>query len=137
MRRTLLAAIGDSNGENPYYNRSANCVEIVLMAAWCRQFVQPVILDVGANVGFIATQLAQILRPQSPRVFSFEPVPFTFQRLLASVRLLGLEDFVYPVCGALSDVAALRHITYSKWNTMFAQVTETMNPRATSSAATR
>lgn len=82
----FICHLGDSNGENPYYNFASSRAEIVLMACWCRQFEEPIVFDVGGNVGFIATQLAQLLRERRPRIFSFEPVPFTFERLLSSVR---------------------------------------------------
>lgn len=118
----FICHLGDSSGENPFYNFTSSRAEIVLMAMWCRQFTEPVILDVGGNVGFVATQLAQLLREQRPHVFSFEPVPLTFQRLLSSVRLLELEDCVYPICSALSDTQTLSRITYSEWDTMFAQI---------------
>lgn len=120
----FICHLGDSNGENPYYNFASSRTEIILMACWCRQFDGPVIFDVGGNVGFIATQLAQLLRERRPRIFSFEPVPFTFERLLSSVRLLKLEEFVYPVCSALSSEPAVARITYSEWDTMFAQINE-------------
>jgi FkbM family methyltransferase len=120
----FICHLGDSNGENPYYNFGSSRTEIILMACWCRQFDEPLIFDVGGNVGFIATQLAQLLRERRPRIFSFEPVPFTFERLLSSVRLLELEEFVHPICSALSSEPSLARITYSEWHTMFAQMTE-------------
>ena len=131
INQPFICHLGDSNGENPYYNFAASRSEIVLMASWCRQFAGPVIVDVGGNVGFVATQLAQLLREQRPQIFSFEPVPLTFQRLTNSIRLLKLEDSVYPICGALSDTTTLTRITYSEWDTMFAQInTDERNARA-------
>lgn len=123
LNQPFICHPGDSNGENPYYNFASSRMEIVIMATWCRQFAEPLMLDVGGNVGFVATQVAQLIRERRPQIFSFEPVPVTFQRLLNSVRLLKLEDFVYPVCCALSDAPTLTRITYSEWDTMFAQVT--------------
>lgn len=124
IRQPFICHLGDSNGENPYYNFESSRTEIILMACWCRQFEDPLIFDVGGNVGFIATQLAQLLRERRPRIFSFEPVPFTFKRLLSSIRLLELEDFVYPVCSAISNEPTLARITYSEWDTMFAQIND-------------
>ena len=46
LNQPYICHIGDSNGENPYYNLESSCMEVVLMAAWCRQFANPVILDV-------------------------------------------------------------------------------------------
>jgi FkbM family methyltransferase len=123
IKQPFICHLGDSNGENPYYNFASSRMEIALMATWCRQFTEPLMIDVGGNVGFVATQIAQLIKERRPRIFSFEPVPLTFQRLLNSVRLLKLEEMVYPVCSALSDAPALTRITYSEWDTMFAQVT--------------
>jgi FkbM family methyltransferase len=123
INQPFICHLGDSNGENPYYNFASSRMEIAIMATWCKQFAEPLMLDVGGNVGFVATQVAQLLRASRPRIFSFEPVPVTFQRLLHSIRLLKLEDFVYPVCSALSDAPTLTRITYSEWDTMLAQVT--------------
>jgi FkbM family methyltransferase len=92
------------------------------MSAWCKQFREPVILDVGGHVGFIATQLALLLRNTKPKIYSFEPVPYTFQRLVESVNLLGLQDYVYPICSALSNDAGIARICYSEWDSMLAQV---------------
>ncbi|MBD0325948.1 MAG: FkbM family methyltransferase [Pyrinomonadaceae bacterium] len=122
LSQPFICHLGDSHGENPYYNFATSRKEIVLMASWCRQFAEPMIVDVGGNVGFVATQLAQLIREQRPRIFSFEPVPLTFQRLTNSIRLLKLEDSVYPICAALSDTTTLARITYSEWDTMFAQI---------------
>ncbi|MDX6693585.1 MAG: hypothetical protein QOF02_1188 [Blastocatellia bacterium] len=124
INQPFICHLGDSNGENPFYNFTSSRAEIVLMSSWCRQFDEPVVLDVGGNVGFVATQMAQLLRDRSPRIFSFEPVPFTFELLSSSVRLLGLEEMVYPICSALSDAPTLARITYSKRDTMFAQMSQ-------------
>jgi FkbM family methyltransferase len=124
INQPFICHLGDSNGENPFYNFTSSRAEIVLMTSWCRQFEEPLVLDVGGNVGFVATQMAQLLRDRRPQIFSFEPVPFTFERLLSSVRLLELEEFVYPICSALSDAPTLARITYSERDTMFAQMSQ-------------
>lgn len=122
MSQPFICHLGDSNGENPFYNFTSSRAEIIMMSSWCRQFEEPVILDVGGNVGFVATQMALLLRDCRPQIFSFEPVPFTFERLLSSVNLLELEEFVYPICSALSDSPTLTRISYSERDTMFAQM---------------
>jgi FkbM family methyltransferase len=117
-----ICYLGDFIGENPYYNRDSGRPEIVLMAAWCRGFERPVIVDVGGNLGFFATQLAQLLRQHQPVIYSFEPVPYTFQRLAQSVRTLGLTPFVQPINCALSSAPGLVCVSYSEKNTMLSRV---------------
>lgn len=118
----FIVHLGDSFGEMPYYNSGTHCQEILLMAAWCRQVQNPLILDVGGHVGFIATQLAQLLKDREPQIYSFEPVPYTFRRLFDSVHALGLEHSIVPLCAALSNRAGLVQLAYSAWDSMFAQV---------------
>src|SRR5437764_4470977 len=77
-----ICHVGDSLGESPYYNPDSHRSEIVLMSAWCEQSSEPVILDVGGHVGFVATQLALLLHGKCPKIYSFEPVPYTFCRLI-------------------------------------------------------
>src|SRR5437879_1510308 len=72
----FIVHLRDSFGEMPYYNLHTHRAEIVVMAAWCRQMENPLIFDVGGHVGFIATQLAQLLNDKKPQIYSFEPVPY-------------------------------------------------------------
>jgi FkbM family methyltransferase len=127
----FIVHLGDFLSENPYYNPSTHRTEILLIASWCQQVEQPIILDVGGHVGFIATQVAQLLKDKHPRIYSFEPVPHTFVRLLETVRLLNLQHSTFPICCALSNKAGLVQISYSEWNSMLAQVfVQEPNPRA-------
>ena len=57
------------------------------------------IFDVGANIGMFT--LFAAARARGARVFSFEPIPPTFQVLSANVELYGLEARVFPF--GLSD----------------------------------
>lgn len=118
----FICHVSDSNGEMPFYNREMGQAELVLMAAWCEQFENPFVLDVGGNVGFIATQLAQLLLYKKPRIFSFEPVSHTLTLLAKSVQGLRLEDFVFPVGCGLGEAPGFAQLSYSKWDTMFAQI---------------
>ena len=58
----FVCHLGDFLGENPFYNRDAFRIELELCAAWLRTEEKPVVFDVGANVGFWSTHLAQCLR---------------------------------------------------------------------------
>ncbi|HXQ36900.1 MAG TPA: FkbM family methyltransferase [Anaerolineales bacterium] len=120
--RPFICHIGDSSGEMPFYNREMAQAELVLMAEWCAHYEHPLIFDIGGNVGFIATQLAQLLLERQPRIFSFEPVPHTLLLLVKSVQLLQLEDYVFPVGSGVGETPQLTEISYSEWNTMFAQI---------------
>jgi FkbM family methyltransferase len=130
VNQPFICHVGDSLGQNPFYNSTTFRDELVLMAAWCQQFAHPIIFDVGGHVGFVSTQLVQLLRHTQPQVFSFEPVPYTFSKLLTTIQLLDLESYIYPICSALSDKPGLVQLSYSTWDTMLAQiVNETPNGR--------
>ena len=92
------------------------------MYSWCADLHRPVIFDIGAHTGFVATQLAQALRSQTPAIFCFEPIPSTFSKLQLSVERLQLEDLITPLPCALSDNCGLLHIRYDEWDSMLAQV---------------
>jgi len=118
----FLCHIGDFIGELPFYNLENCKKEIRVMSLWCGKIDNPVIFDVGANLGFMATQLAQALRSQNPRIIAFEPVPSTFAKLTQSVRCLKLEKYVSAVCCAVSDSCGLCSIAYDPAQSLFAQI---------------
>jgi FkbM family methyltransferase len=126
----FICHLGDLAGEVPFYNRVHSKKEIMLMSSWCSTFENPMIVDVGANNGFIATQVAQLLRHRHPRIYAFEPVPSTFAQLKLSVDRLGLNESVIPVCSALSDTNGIAQICYNPRESVYAQVkSDTANPR--------
>jgi transketolase len=51
-----------------------------------------VILDIGANAGFMALKMARALRSADGVVHAFEPVPSTFSELTNNVELNGLGE---------------------------------------------
>jgi FkbM family methyltransferase len=127
----FICHVGDFAGEVPFYYPAHSKKEIVLMAAWCSTFENPVIVDVGANNGFIATQLAQLLRARNPRIYAFEPVPTTFAQLELSIDRLGLNEFIVPICCALSDANDIAKIFYNPRESLFAQLrADSSNARA-------
>ena len=131
-----ICHLGDFSGEVPFYERNHSAAEILLMSQWCRQVEKPVVFDIGANNGFIATQLAQLLRENSPRIFAFEPVPSTFSSLSRSVRALRLQQLVFPICCAISDNAGASAIAYNPRESLFAQLgNDTSNTRVGSDLA--
>jgi FkbM family methyltransferase len=117
-----ICHVGDLAGEAPFYSAKHSAAEIPLMASWCRQIENPVIFDVGANNGFIATQLAQLLRDQKVHIYAFEPVPSTFAQLKLSVERLDLQNSVMPVCCAISDAPGITKMSYNPRESLFAQI---------------
>jgi FkbM family methyltransferase len=119
----FLCHVGDFAGEVPFYNRAHSCSELRVMAAWCARQTNSVIFDVGANVGFIATQLAQAINGRGCRIIAFEPVYETFTKLTESVHRLGLQSKISTVCCAVSDRAgAVCSIASNQRESLFAHV---------------
>lgn len=126
-----MCAISANFSENPFYNREVFSAELILCAAWLADRKNPIVYDVGANVGFFCTHLAQMLVAQSPKIYAFEPVPDTFCKLSQSVTTLGLRDYIDPIAAAVTNEAAALRLSYSTWNSHFAQVTpDGLNLRA-------
>src|SRR5262245_13150127 len=106
--------IGDFLGEVPFYNHEAFCKELAFCAAWLSGLPKPIALDVGAHVGFFATQLAQMVAP-APQVYAFEPAPETFAKLMRTIERLGLESCIHPVAAALHDGSGPILLSYARW----------------------
>src|SRR6204780_5487358 len=108
----FVCQIGDL-AEHPFYIRDAYQKELELCAAWLRQErPEIVVYDVGANSGFFACPLAQMLADQTVRIHAFEAVPTTFAALVTSVYRLGLQEKVFPFPAAVKDQAGLTLLTY-------------------------
>lgn len=117
----FLCHTGDL-AEFPFYHRRAFEKELALCAGWLEQVDRPVVYDLGANVGFISTHLAQMLAARSPTIYAFEPAPETYRRLVQSVERLGLGDSVRPIGAAATDAAGTLRLIVPKGNSMQAQV---------------
>ena len=120
---------GDFAGEVPFYNRTHSTLEIMLMAAWCQNITNLVIFDVGANNGFIASQLAQLLEHKQLKIYAFEPVLTTFAQLLSTVDQLELQDHILPACLAVSDQSGISKLWFDPGNSLLAQVRRDGNAR--------
>jgi FkbM family methyltransferase len=123
----FVCHIGDV-AEFPYYHRRALAPELALCTAWLRGEPDPVVYDVGANVGFFSTQLLQMTAPDSLRIHAFEPVPTTFAKLVRSVQTLGLDDRIFPVEAAVLHEEGTVTIAYSDLNSLFSQVAREDRP---------
>jgi FkbM family methyltransferase len=119
----FVCHVGDL-AEFPFYHRRVFERELAVCAAWLDQEDAPVVYDVGANVGFVSAHLAQMLAPRSPRIYAFEPAPATFERLVETVRRLGLTAQVHPIAAAVTDAPKKVHIALSKGNSLVTQVVD-------------
>jgi FkbM family methyltransferase len=106
----------------PFYHRAAYRTELKLCSAWLQAQDHPVAFDVGANGGFFATHLAQMLAGHGAKIFAFEPVPSTFKKLIESVERLRLNGSVYPVAAAVLDDSHSALVSYSKQNSLASQI---------------
>jgi FkbM family methyltransferase len=133
----FLCQTGDFAGEVPFYNRSHSRLEIQIMAELCEGCREPLVFDVGANVGYVATQLAQAVKTPHLRIIAFEPVYDTFAKLTQAVRRLGLQSRISPICCAVSDRGGgICSVAFNERDSLFAQVrNDTLNFRAGSSLA--
>lgn len=61
---------------------------------------KPVVLDIGANVGFFTLRIKQ--RHPQARVWCFEPLPSNFERLNRNIASAGVSD-VACHCAGVSD----------------------------------
>ncbi|MET0394938.1 MAG: FkbM family methyltransferase [Chitinophagaceae bacterium] len=115
-------SLGDGFSENPFYNPYSNTGEIIATAAWVTGRPKPVVFDIGGHCGFIASQLAGILKQDQPAIYSIEPVAPTFADLVETVQVLSLQQSVFPVPVALNDQPGFVRLNYSKRNSMLAQI---------------
>ncbi|MFC1584210.1 FkbM family methyltransferase [Fibrobacterota bacterium] len=76
-----------------------------------------VILDVGANYGFLSLVFGNSVEANHGRVFSFEPDPETYQVLTQNIRLNQMDNtiltFNLAVCASGGKVAMEKHQTSS------------------------
>jgi len=124
----FVCHVGDL-AEYPYYHRCAFQHELAICAGWLQVEQNPVVYDVGANVGVFATQLAQMLADHPVEIHAFEPVPATFAKLVQSVELLGLHDRIHPIAAAVVDDHRAVDLSYSAANSLYAQVAMRGEPR--------
>lgn len=130
----FVCHVGDL-AEHPFYVPNAFQNELALCAAWLEQETAPVAYDVGANVGFFCTHLAQMVAKPA-QIYAFEPVPTTFVKLVQSVQRLGLADRIHTVAAAVGDDHEPLQLNYSDGNSLYAQIrSDEPNPRAGSARA--
>lgn len=70
------------------------------------------VVDIGANIGYVSALLSRYVGPRG-QVFSFEPIPETFDLLTHSLRKLGISNVKAVCCAASSaDSEALMEIPH-------------------------
>jgi FkbM family methyltransferase len=71
-----------------------------------RQLVRPgdIVVDVGANFGWYTTLLAEAV-DMTGRVYAFEPVPSTYERLIEHLQLNQLEARATAVRAAVAEAS--------------------------------
>jgi FkbM family methyltransferase len=97
--------------------------ELAICAAWLHEDARPIVFDVGANVGFFCTQLAQMVASQNVEIYAFEPVDKTFVKLVQSVEDLDLTECIHPIAAAMLDEPRPVLLQYFQSNSLCAQVT--------------
>ncbi len=127
----FVCHVGDFFGEQAFYNREAYRLELEMCASWLATEEAPVVVDVGANVGFWSTQLAQMIAGVRPFIYALEPVPHTYCRLVESIETLGLTSRIAPLAAAILNGPRTVRLSHNPKQTGFAQVSETkINLRA-------
>ena len=121
LGHNFVCHIGDLS-EFPFYHRRAFQNELAICAAWLHEEAKPIVFDVGANVGFFCTHLAQMVAGQAVEIYAFEPVNRTFVKLVQSIEDLDLTHCIHPVAAAVLDVPRPVLLQYSKNNSLCAQV---------------
>ena len=111
--------------EYPFYHRRAFRNELAICAAWLHagcEDTKPVVFDIGANVGFFCTQLAQMVAGRAVEIYAFEPVNATFAKLVQSVERLGLNHCIHTVAAAVLDEPHPVWLHCPPRNSLYAQI---------------
>lgn len=94
--------------------------ELVLISKYIPR--NAVILDIGANIGNHSLYFAS--KCHSARIYSFEPVPETFDILKKNVELNHMTDVIKPINIGLSDTITTGKITRFASNNIGATVVQ-------------
>jgi FkbM family methyltransferase len=76
--------------------------EAKICTLFLQEFKNPVVIDVGANLGGFTVPIAKELSRRQGLIFSFEPQRIVFQQLCANIFINSLDN-VYPYNAALGD----------------------------------
>lgn len=69
---------------------------------WCQRIYikyyqikdRDIVIDIGANIGVFSIFAARAAK--EVKVFSYEPTPEVFERLLKNIKINNLENFIFP-----------------------------------------
>jgi len=80
-----------------------------------------IIIDIGANIGVFSIFVAK--SAMEVKVFSYEPTPEVFKRLLKNIKINNLENFIFPfqlgVAGNNGEKILFIHPKGSTSNTLY------------------
>jgi len=76
--------------------------EAKICTLFLQNFKNPVVLDIGANLGGFTVPIAKKLSRHKGIIFCFEPQRIVFQQLCANIFINSLDN-VYPYNAALGD----------------------------------
>jgi len=105
--------IKDENFE--FFSNMENFSMVILKDQYLvNQFIKKndIVIDAGANIGFFSLFAAF----KEAKVFAFEPVSETYNRLLENINYFKAEKKIFPFCFALGD---LKKESLIKFNPFF------------------
>ena len=76
--------------------------EITICSAFLQNSKNPIVIDVGANIGAFTIEVAKLLLKYNGKVYSFEPQRIIFQSLCANIFINQLDN-VYSYNVALGN----------------------------------
>jgi len=114
-----LPFTNDSDLQEIYYHLNADkwyAKELNIL----RPYLNPgdTAIDVGANMGFMAVILAELIGPEGT-VFAFEPSDRVFEKLLITLEANNVSNVVKPIkkgCGSQQESRELHQVTPSTGN---------------------
>lgn len=95
----------------------------------CSLGESPVLLDVGANIGYVSLLFAKLF--PTAEIYSFEPTDYGFSRLLENLRLNpALSQRIRPVQTFLSDTDTKDHSiqAFARWTLSATETEESRHP---------
>ncbi len=93
---------------NPYYYLDRQIISFGIYEEDLHHFIDTYIhpkmicFDVGANIGYVTIHLGHQVGPHG-KVFSFEPVPYIYKRLVEHIQLNSFAERTHPHPIALCD----------------------------------
>jgi len=86
------------------YGRAQFCSKEALTCEWIKNYYKKgdVIYDIGANIGAVSL-ISAIYLEKDCQIYSFEPLPSTYNMLFKNIMLNGFDKIITPLNIALSN----------------------------------